>query len=101
MSQLCPGGQEGRRHPGLYQEWCGQQEQGDHSSPVLGTDADLINSLAISSTLWRNKQNEISIRLTHEIDIRKELSRNETMGLDKIREGHRKEIRTTLDTWTA
>jgi len=23
---MCPGGQEGQRHPGLYQEWCGQQE---------------------------------------------------------------------------
>jgi len=23
---VCPGGQEGQRHPGLYQEWCGQQE---------------------------------------------------------------------------
>ncbi|RMC10266.1 hypothetical protein DUI87_13068 [Hirundo rustica rustica] len=34
---VCPGGQEGQRHPGLYQEWCGQQEQGGHSSPVLGT----------------------------------------------------------------
>ncbi|TRZ25661.1 hypothetical protein HGM15179_001472 [Zosterops borbonicus] len=33
----CPGGQEGQWHPGLYQEWCGQQEQGGHSSPVLST----------------------------------------------------------------
>ncbi|TRZ07035.1 hypothetical protein HGM15179_020070 [Zosterops borbonicus] len=24
--------------PGLDQEWCGQQEQGSDSSPVLGTD---------------------------------------------------------------
>ncbi|TRZ08836.1 hypothetical protein HGM15179_018276 [Zosterops borbonicus] len=67
-------------------------------------DANLINSLAISSTLRRNKQNEISIRLTHEIDIRKSFSRNETMRPDEIREGHRKEIRTIqpiLDTWTA
>ena len=23
---VCPGGQEGQRHPGLYQEYCGQQE---------------------------------------------------------------------------
>ena len=23
---VCPGGQEGQRHPGLYQELCGQQE---------------------------------------------------------------------------
>jgi len=23
---VCPGGQEGQRHPGLDQEWCGQQE---------------------------------------------------------------------------
>jgi len=22
---VCPGGQEGQRHPGLDQEWCGQQ----------------------------------------------------------------------------
>ncbi|TRZ15513.1 hypothetical protein HGM15179_011598 [Zosterops borbonicus] len=67
-------------------------------------DANLINSLAISSTLRSNKQNEISIRLTHEIDIRKSFSRNETMRPDEIREGHRKEIRTIqpiLDTWTA
>ncbi|TRZ08673.1 hypothetical protein HGM15179_018429 [Zosterops borbonicus] len=67
-------------------------------------DANLVNSLAISSTLRRNKQNEISIRLTHEIDIRKSFSRNETMRPDEIREGHRKEIRTIqpiLDTWTA
>ncbi|TRZ20590.1 hypothetical protein HGM15179_006487 [Zosterops borbonicus] len=67
-------------------------------------DANLINSLAISSTLRRNKQNEISIRLTREIDIRKSFSRNETMRPDEIREGHRKEIRTIqpiLDTWTA
>ncbi|RMC13227.1 hypothetical protein DUI87_10761 [Hirundo rustica rustica] len=34
---VCPGGQEGQGHPGLDQEWCGQQEQGGHSSPVLGT----------------------------------------------------------------
>ncbi|RMC22385.1 hypothetical protein DUI87_00699 [Hirundo rustica rustica] len=32
---VCPGGQEGQWHPGLDQEWCGQQEQGGHSSPVL------------------------------------------------------------------
>jgi len=23
---LCPAGQEGQWHPGLYQEWCGEQE---------------------------------------------------------------------------
>ena len=23
---LCPGGQEGQWHPGLYQEWCGEQD---------------------------------------------------------------------------
>ncbi|TRZ05914.1 hypothetical protein HGM15179_021193 [Zosterops borbonicus] len=67
--------------------------------------------MPISSTRWRshqlsgrNKQNEISIRLTHEIDIRKSFSRNETMRPDEIREGHREEIRTIkpiLDTWTA
>ncbi|RMC07471.1 hypothetical protein DUI87_16943 [Hirundo rustica rustica] len=34
---VCPRGQEGQWHPGLDQEWCGQQEQGGHSSPVLGT----------------------------------------------------------------
>ncbi|RMC07002.1 hypothetical protein DUI87_16455 [Hirundo rustica rustica] len=27
---VCPGGQEGQWHPGLDQEWCGQQEQGGH-----------------------------------------------------------------------
>jgi len=34
---VCPGGQEGQRHPGLNQEWCGQQEQGGDRAPVLGT----------------------------------------------------------------
>ncbi|RMC13387.1 hypothetical protein DUI87_10922 [Hirundo rustica rustica] len=34
---VCPGGQEGQWHPGLDQEWCDQQEQGGHSSPVLCT----------------------------------------------------------------
>ncbi|RMC13319.1 hypothetical protein DUI87_10854 [Hirundo rustica rustica] len=38
---VCPGGQEGQWHPGLYQEWCGQQEQGGHSSPVLGTGLEV------------------------------------------------------------
>jgi len=28
---------KGQRHPGLYQEWCGQQEQGGDHAPVLGT----------------------------------------------------------------
>ncbi|TRZ17177.1 hypothetical protein HGM15179_009911 [Zosterops borbonicus] len=71
---------------------------------LRGNNANLINLLAISSVLRRNKQNEINIRLTHEIDIRKSFSRNETMRPDEIREGHRKEIRTIqpiLDTWTA
>ncbi|TRZ24733.1 hypothetical protein HGM15179_002435 [Zosterops borbonicus] len=70
---------------------------------LRGNDANLINPLAISA-LRRNKQNEISIRLTHEIDIRRSFSQNETMRPDEIREGHRKEIRTIqpiLDTWTA
>ncbi|RMB99623.1 hypothetical protein DUI87_23876 [Hirundo rustica rustica] len=35
---VCPGGQEGQWHPGLDQEWCGQQEQRGHSAPVLCTD---------------------------------------------------------------
>jgi len=34
---VCPGGQEGQRHPGLDQEWCGQQKQGGDCAPVLGT----------------------------------------------------------------
>jgi len=34
---VCPGGQEGQRHPGLDQEWCGQQEEGGDCAPVLGT----------------------------------------------------------------
>ena len=33
---VCPGGQEGQGHPGLDQEWCGQQEQGGERDPVLG-----------------------------------------------------------------
>jgi len=37
-SAVCPGGQEGQRHPGLYQEECGQQEQGNDLAPVLSTD---------------------------------------------------------------
>ncbi|RMC08102.1 hypothetical protein DUI87_15133 [Hirundo rustica rustica] len=32
---VCPGGQEGQWDPGLDQEWCGQQEQGGHSSLYL------------------------------------------------------------------
>ena len=31
----CPGGQEGQQHPGLDQEWRGQQEQGGDRAPVL------------------------------------------------------------------
>ncbi|TRZ08940.1 hypothetical protein HGM15179_018170 [Zosterops borbonicus] len=63
-----------------------------------------LTTMQISSTPWHDMQTEINIRLTCVIDIRKEPSRNGTTGLDKIREGHRKEIRTiqpTLDTWTA
>ena len=26
MPAVCPGGQEGQWHPGLYQEWCGEQD---------------------------------------------------------------------------
>ena len=33
---VCPGGQEGQWHPGLYQEWCGDQDQRSHPAPVLG-----------------------------------------------------------------
>ncbi|RMC19466.1 hypothetical protein DUI87_04078 [Hirundo rustica rustica] len=32
---VCSGGPEGQWDPGLDQEWCGQQEQGGHSSPIL------------------------------------------------------------------
>ena len=24
--EVCPGGQEGQEHPGLYQKWCGHQD---------------------------------------------------------------------------
>ena len=34
---VCPGGQEGQWHPGLYQEQCGQQEYGGDCAPVLGS----------------------------------------------------------------
>ena len=34
---VCPGGQEGQRHPGLCQKECGQQEQGGDLAPVFGT----------------------------------------------------------------
>lgn len=37
MSQLCPGGQESQWHPGLHQQFCGQQDQGRDWPPVLGT----------------------------------------------------------------
>ncbi|TRZ10374.1 hypothetical protein HGM15179_016739 [Zosterops borbonicus] len=60
-----------------------------------------LTTMPISSTFWCHKRNEINIRQTLGIDIRKEPSRNETTGLDEIREGHRKEIWTiqpTLDT---
>ena len=33
---VCPGGQGGRWHPGLDQEWCGEQDEGSHPAPVLG-----------------------------------------------------------------
>jgi len=33
---VCPGGQEGQWHPGLYQEWCGEQDEGSNPAPVLG-----------------------------------------------------------------
>lgn len=34
---VCPDGQKGQRHPALYQEHCGQQEQGSESPHVLCT----------------------------------------------------------------
>ena len=34
---VCPGSQEGQRHPGLYQKQCCQQEQGSDCPPVLST----------------------------------------------------------------
>jgi len=33
---VCPGGQGGQWHPGLDQEWCGEQDEGSHPAPVLG-----------------------------------------------------------------
>jgi len=35
MAQV--GGRESRRDPGLYQDWCSQQEQGGDRPSVLGT----------------------------------------------------------------
>ena len=37
VSQQCPGGQGDQQHPGLCQQWRGQQEQGSDCGPVLGT----------------------------------------------------------------
>ncbi|KAJ7421860.1 hypothetical protein WISP_40689 [Willisornis vidua] len=34
---MCPGGQAGQWHPGLYQDQCGQQDQRNNSFPTLGT----------------------------------------------------------------
>ena len=34
---VCPGGQEGQQHPGLYQKQCGQQDKGSDCPPVLST----------------------------------------------------------------
>jgi len=34
---VCPGGQEGQHHPGLYQQWSDQQDWGEDRAPVLGT----------------------------------------------------------------
>ncbi|TRZ08656.1 hypothetical protein HGM15179_018449 [Zosterops borbonicus] len=68
------------------------------------SDCLITDAYQISSTPWHDMQTEINIRLTCEIDIRKETSRNGTTGFDKIREDHRKEIQTiqpALDTWTA
>lgn len=34
---LCPDGQEGQCHLGLYKRYCGQQEQDSNWPPLLGT----------------------------------------------------------------
>ena len=34
---VCPGGQGGQWHPGLDQERCGEQDEGSHPAPVLGS----------------------------------------------------------------
>jgi len=34
---VCPGGQEGRRHPGSYQKNCSQEEQGGDRLSVMKT----------------------------------------------------------------
>ncbi|PKU28828.1 hypothetical protein llap_20867 [Limosa lapponica baueri] len=35
---VCPGGQEGQQHPGLYQEQHDEEDSGGDRSPVLGTE---------------------------------------------------------------
>ncbi|TRZ10153.1 hypothetical protein HGM15179_016955 [Zosterops borbonicus] len=90
------------------------QESSDETKTLANLDKNhflanarrnsFLTTMQISSTPGHDMQTKINIRLTCEIDIRKEPSRNGTTGLDKIREGHRKEIQTiqpTLDTWTA
>ncbi|RMB88883.1 hypothetical protein DUI87_34726 [Hirundo rustica rustica] len=67
---VCPGGQEGQRHPGLYQEWCGQQEQGGHSSPVLctglhGQSEEMSNSSSISRFLLLALADTRQLQLLH------------------------------------
>ncbi|RMB88786.1 hypothetical protein DUI87_34876 [Hirundo rustica rustica] len=67
---LCPGGQEGQRHPGLDQEWCGQQEQGGHSSPVLctglhGQSEEMSNSSSISHFLLLPLADTRQLQLLH------------------------------------
>lgn len=34
---VCPGGQEGQLHPGLYQKYCSQQDQRNYCPPVLSS----------------------------------------------------------------
>ncbi|TRZ11340.1 hypothetical protein HGM15179_015767 [Zosterops borbonicus] len=101
-------------HAALIMPWCLQRQDEDHQlrqKTLANPDKNhflakarrnsFLTTMPISSTFWCHKRNEINIRQTLGIDIRKEPSRNETTGLDEIREGHRKEIRTiqpTLDT---
>lgn len=42
---VCPDSQEGQRHHGLHQKWCGQQQQANDSSSVLGHGDTAIQAL--------------------------------------------------------
>ncbi|RMC07537.1 hypothetical protein DUI87_17011 [Hirundo rustica rustica] len=73
---VCPGGQEGQQNPGLYQEWCGQQEQGGHSAPVLRTGQQVHLANPISRILTNPGQLRSQLETVYVIEYRTLYSAN-------------------------